>query len=219
MCIRDSFRGAFSVINKIRLKHGWYSKSILPDYDFDFLQSKWPYVNPECVRNDFKRGKATGIDLSICIPMYNVEAYIEDLMKAIDSQESEFSFEVILVDDGSTDTTAEIVNSFITGKNKYTMIRQENAGISAARNTAINHASGEYICFVDGDDLIADNSIQSLVSAAKENDADIVKGKYGLKRGSKITEKGYASGYIWGGYSVLHFLNMYVFPLASGMKI
>ena len=116
-------------------------------------------------------------------------------------------------------STAEIVNSFITGKNKYTMIRQENAGISAARNTAINHASGEYICFVDGDDLIADNSIQSLVSAAKENDADIVKGKYGLKRGSKITEKGYASGYIWGGYSVLHFLNMYVFPLASGMKI
>lgn len=193
------FRKSNRALCKVRLKTGLYHKSALPEYDFSYLQEKWPYVKPDCVRDDFHRAGADGVDLTICVPMYNAETYIEDLLRAIDRQETDYSFEAILVDDGSTDRTAEVVSRYIKDKEHFVLIRQENGGASAARNTAIDHARGEYLCFADSDDPISDDYIQSLMSAAKTNDADIVKGDYCIKRGDTILPMGEAAGFVCGG--------------------
>ena len=193
------YRKADRAISAVRLKTGLYHKSALPEYDFAFLQGKWPYVDPGCVKNDYPRPAVGGVDVSICVPMYNVEAYIENLLNAIDRQNTVFRFEVILVDDGSKDKTAEIVSRFIDNKKNFHLIRQENGGISVARNTAIDHARGEYLCFIDSDDLISEDCIQSLMSAARENDADIVKGEYCKMSGGITKPMGQSTGYFWGG--------------------
>lgn len=197
----------FDVINKkaegivcsFKLRTKLYAKKELPAYDFNLLQEKWPYVDAMCVRNDFTNSEARSVDLSICIPMYNLENYILRLLEQIDRQETHFLYEVLLVDDGSTDNTASIVSKFIKGKENYHLIRQRNVGISAARNAAINIAEGRYLAFVDGDDEICDGFIEKLMSVAVSQNADIVKGRYCLKRGEILRTKGIASGYIWGG--------------------
>ena len=190
---------SLTALRKARLKTGLYVKASLPEYDFDHLQRIWPYVKPNCVSEDFHRLTGEGVDLSICIPMYNVEAFIEPLLDVLDRQQTEYTFEVILVDDGSKDKTAEIVKRFIAGKPNFVLIQQKNGGISVARNTAIDHAHGEYISFVDSDDLVSNDFIQSLMSAAKENQADIVKGKYCIRRGESIVPMGLSTGFFWGG--------------------
>lgn len=91
--------------------------------------------------------------LSIIIPLYNVEAYIERCLQSILNQQSfDFEWEVILIDDGSKDTTKNIVASYLGEKVKYYF--QENRGAGAARNLGLEHSNGSHIWFVDADDFI-----------------------------------------------------------------
>ena len=206
------YRKANSTLCKFRLKTGMYTKRRLPEYDFGCLQKHWPYVDPECVRDDYHRPTADGVDLSICVPMYNAASFIENLLKVIDRQKTEYSFEVVLVDDGSKDQTAEIVSRYIAGKKHFVLLRQENGGAAVARNTALDHARGEYVSFVDSDDLISDDYIQALMSCAKANDADIVKGNYCIQRGNQIIPMGSASNLICGGVIRASLLDRVRFP-------
>lgn len=127
--------------------------------------------------NNIIRNENVTCDLSIIIPAYNAEKYISHCLNSIFKQNTKFSYEVIVINDGSTDNTLNIINSFRDNKN-LVIISKENAGISATRNKGLELASGKYIMFLDSDDLLEDNSINLLLSEALENNIDIVEGNY-----------------------------------------
>lgn len=108
--------------------------------------------------------------LSIVIPAYNIEQCISLCLDSIFRTNSNCfgDFEVIVVDDGSIDNTPAILDEYKTRYDNLNVIHQENLGVSIARNTALEYAKGEYVTFVDGDDLIAESSISEVLSAISE---------------------------------------------------
>ena len=118
------------------------------------------------------------VDLSIIMPAYNVEEYIKEAIYSILNQKTKYSYELIIVNDGATDKTKEIIQSIESDKIKY--IEQKNQGLSGARNTGINNAVGKYITFMDSDDLLEDGSIEIMMDALINNKADIVVGSYAM---------------------------------------
>lgn len=98
---------------------------------------------------------------SIVIPAYQVEEYIEECLMSIITQDFE-KYEIILVDDGSRDSTPEICEAYRRKYKHIKVVHQENKGLSEARNTGIRNAEGKYIVFVDSDDKIAPHSLRYL---------------------------------------------------------
>lgn len=93
------------------------------------------------------------IFISIIVPVYNVEKYLRECLDSI-SQLKAFSWEAILVDDGSTDTSGQICDEYAKQDSRFRVIHQKNAGVSAARNAGLDAAKGKWIWFVDSDDSI-----------------------------------------------------------------
>lgn len=108
--------------------------------------------------------------VSVVVPAYNVENYIEQCALSVLNQ-SYPCCELIIVDDGSTDSTPQILDKLGEGNDHIRIIHKENAGVSAARNTGIDMAEGDYIVFVDGDDYLAPNFIEYMVGMAQETGA------------------------------------------------
>ena len=90
--------------------------------------------------------------ISVIIPVYNVKGYLERCVESVLTQDYK-NIEVIIVDDGSTDGSAEICEALASKDNRIVVIHQINAGISAARNAGIKKSSGDYISFIDSDDF------------------------------------------------------------------
>ena len=114
------------------------------------------------------------MDVSVVIPAYNVERYIT---KAIDSvlQDSDLAIEIIVVDDGSVDRTAEVVEEARRRDPRVRLVRQSsNVGPSACRNRGIGEATGKYVAFVDADDWCAPGRLDRLVEVARATGADVV---------------------------------------------
>lgn len=116
-------------------------------------------------------------DLTIIVPVYNVEKYLKKCLDSIVLQKTDYTYQVIVVDDGSTDKSSEILESYC-GNKQIDVIHQKNGGISNARNTGLGKVSSKYIMFVDSDDFLYENAVESLMSAAYRMDADIVQGSY-----------------------------------------
>lgn len=113
--------------------------------------------------------------LSIIIPVYNCEKTIKKCLDSIFNQKTDMKYEVILVDDGSSDNTVKVIESIISGRENARLICQENAGAGAARNKALPYAQGEYLLFIDGDDYIANNSLNILnIEIQKAENLDIL---------------------------------------------
>lgn len=110
--------------------------------------------------------------ISLIIPVYNVEKYLEKALKSVENQTFK-DFEVIIVDDGSTDSSIKIINEFCERNSNFKLITQKNSGPAVARNTALSISRGSYIAFMDSDDYIEPNFLESLYSAAIKNNADI----------------------------------------------
>ena len=110
---------------------------------------------------------------SVIVPVYNVEKYIDRCISSVLAQ-TDTDFELILVDDGSSDKSGDICLKYASNDSRIRYIRTENHGVSHARNTGIENAHGEYIGFVDGDDSIAPDMYEQLISVAKKNNADVV---------------------------------------------
>ena len=125
--------------------------------------------------NAFYESAEPEYDLSVIIPVYNGEAYIGECIESVIRQETGYSYEIIIVDDGSTDGTGEILAEYAKAEN-IKVFRRQNRGQSAARNFAIGKASGRFIMFADGDDLLLPNAIQKLIRAAEDNESDIAEG-------------------------------------------
>lgn len=115
--------------------------------------------------------------ISIIIPVYNVEKYLERCVNSVLKQ-SYNDLEIILVDDGSTDNSGKICDRFKKKDDRIIVIHQRNQGLSAARNIGITKANGEYIAFVDSDDYILDDMYETLYKNLIKNDADISICKY-----------------------------------------
>ena len=116
-------------------------------------------------------------ELSIIVPVYNVEKYISQCIDSILNQTFQ-DFEVILVDDGSPDRSGQICDEYAENDSRIKVIHQKNAGLSAARNTGLKNANGEYVAFVDSDDYISPNMYELLVTNIKSCGADMVKCGY-----------------------------------------
>lgn len=113
------------------------------------------------------------IKLSIIIPMYNVEQYIGKCLDSCLSQDlSKDEYEIVVVDDGSPDNSSRIVEEFMKRYSNIRLINRENGGLSAARNTGIREAKGEYVWFVDSDDWIEKNILKYLMSEIYKNRLD-----------------------------------------------
>ena len=93
------------------------------------------------------------IKLSIIVPVYNVEKYLTECITSL-IEKCDDSFEIILIDDGSTDNSGIICDEFKKKSSIIKVIHQENRGLSGARNTGIRHSTGEYLMFVDSDDYL-----------------------------------------------------------------
>ena len=118
---------------------------------------------------------SNAIDLTIIVPAYNVETYIEQCMDSIVHQKTKYEYEVIIVNDGSTDGTQNIIHRYKSIDN-IRIINRLNGGLSAARNSALEVSNGRYLMFVDSDDYILPCAIESLLDKAYKYDADIVEG-------------------------------------------
>lgn len=123
----------------------------------------------------------TVIDISVIIPMYNSENYIEETLLSVINQ-SYRNFEIIVIDDGSKDTSRVKAQKILEGHREIEsqIIIQENKGLPGARNVGINNAVGKYLCFIDSDDLLDKCHLQSLLDLAEENRLNVVHCNYEL---------------------------------------
>lgn len=124
--------------------------------------------------------------ISIVIPIYNSEKYLNKCIDSILDQKFN-GLEIILINDGSSDSSLDICNEY---KDKYSnvkVITQKNSGPSSARNVGLDLASGEYICFIDSDDKIKYNYLSVLYDKAKENNCDVITCGYELgEKGKRV---------------------------------
>ena len=107
--------------------------------------------------------------VSIIVPVYNVEEYLDRCINSLISLEYKNFYEIILVDDGSKDGSSIICDRYKKQFDFIKVIHQDNAGVSIARNVGIEHANGKYIMFVDSDDYLIDFAISKLICDAKKN--------------------------------------------------
>lgn len=114
--------------------------------------------------------------ISVIVPVYNVETYLEECLDSIQNQ-SYTDLEVILVNDGSTDGSQAICERYCKENRRFHLLNQENQGLSAARNTGVAASRGEFIVFVDSDDMILANYLETLMHYMRE-DVDIVESQF-----------------------------------------
>ncbi|MEI8407974.1 MULTISPECIES: glycosyltransferase family 2 protein [unclassified Kribbella] len=113
--------------------------------------------------------------LSVVVPFYNVGAYIGDCLDSI-ARQTWTDFEAILVDDGSPDDSAVVAKEFCTRDSRFRIVQQDNAGLGPARNTGVEHAVGEYVAFVDSDDLVTRHGFGMLVRTLDRTGSDFAGG-------------------------------------------
>lgn len=110
--------------------------------------------------------------ISVIVPVYNVEKYINRCVNSILAQ-TFIDFELILVDDGSTDNCGAICDEHAMRDNRISVIHQKNAGVSVARNNGVKEANGKYITFIDSDDWVSSKCLERMYFACEENNAQM----------------------------------------------
>lgn len=116
--------------------------------------------------------------VSIVVPVYNVAEYLPSCLDSLFGQELSESMEVILVDDGSTDSSPDICERYREEHPGVVVIHQFNKGLSEARNAGIKNAKGEWLYFLDGDDWLAPRALQTLIDYAERTSCDMVIGSF-----------------------------------------
>jgi CDP-glycerol glycerophosphotransferase len=119
------------------------------------------------------------VKLSVVVPIYNVEAYLHEALTSV-AQQTLRDLEVIMVDDGSTDGSALIAKSFAASDPRFRLIQQDNKGQGPARNLGVRHAAGDYLAFLDADDLVPRDAYDLLVGSLEATGSDIAAG--GVRR-------------------------------------
>ena len=116
--------------------------------------------------------------ISVIVPVYNSEKYLNECIASICNQ-SYKDFEIIIVNDCSSDASGSIIEQLVLiHPNIVSITLSKNSGLSAARNAGLDAAKGEYVCYVDSDDILEKNYLEVLYKQAKKYDADLVIGDY-----------------------------------------
>lgn len=189
-------------------------------------ENGYNYIAP--FKDNLKLQAESNCALSLLVPVYNAHMYIEECLNSLINQKTKFDYEIILINDGSTDNTKSILNKY-RYEPKVKIFEQENSGISATRNHALELAKGEYIGFIDNDDYVSEDYVNKLLERAYRSNADVVKCGYAdfntkcIKDSHVSNEfsskKGVGAdilkydGLIWGGISRRILWNKISFPV------
>lgn len=181
------------------------------------LEDKYKNKKVDIVENGFSLD--TNINLSFVVPVYNSESLIAKCAESLINQETKYRYNIIFVNDGSTDKSLEILKKYQRKNNNLIkIITQKNTGIAGARNKGLQYITGEYVSFVDSDDFITKDFVEKVLNAAYKNNSEIVRTNYYeysvddnkiIKTGPNYENKKYTSGlgkdillykgYPWGG--------------------
>ena len=147
--------------------------------------------------------------LSIIIPVYNAEKYLKECINSVLRQKLE-DYEVILVDDGSTDSSLKICRSYESKNSRVKVLHQTNQGVSSARNSGIKQANGDWLTFIDSDDVIDDTFFLQFNKSPKS--CDLIVGQYKgfTNNGNYIIEKEIPKGIYEGENCIKDFLSTYM---------
>lgn len=145
--------------------------------------------------------------ISVIIPVYNASKTLRRLAKSLSTQIDK-DFEAIFINDGSTDDSGEILKEICKTEKNYKVITTKNGGAAAARNLGIDKAEGEYICFVDADDVISPNYLKKMRELMVENDADVVCAKYARNKADSFEKLSDKSETMCGGEAINALLQM-----------
>ena len=144
--------------------------------------------------------------LSIILPVYNKEVYVKRCILSI-LQQSYTDFELIIINDGSTDSSETEIQNAVLSDSRVKLYRYENAGVSTARNRGIAHATGKYLLFIDADDWIEDNYFTTIVNQLAE-EADIYIWGITKEKANDIQEKVVPT--MEGKYNLKDFLRLFM---------
>lgn len=159
------------------------------------------------------------IKVSIIVPVYNVKDYLLKCLQSIHNQTLD-AYEVIVVDDGSTDGCSVIVDEFCKDKEKFRVFHKENGGLMSAWMEGVRHATGEYLGFVDSDDHVDASMFEKLYSCAAEHDCDIVMCDRYDVHGDQVLynpDSVIAPGYY--GEDRIHVIHEHILPTFGGSHI
>ena len=123
--------------------------------------------------------------ISIIIPVYKAETFFDECVSSILAQ-SYGDFELILVDDGSPDKCPELCDKWAATDSRIKVIHKPNGGVSSARNSGLEIASGDYICFVDSDDTLPENGLHTLMKSIEQRNVDVVFGAFQFQYGDRL---------------------------------
>ena len=181
-----------------------------PDEAMERLLSVCPDGHGSCIKEPGEtEGAATEAELDIIIPAYNAEKYLRGCLDSVLTQETKHSYRVIVIDDGSTDGTAEILRDY-AGDGRLLIRRQENRGFSGARNAGLSLSAAGHVLFLDSDDMLAPGAIERLMDQAGASGLRMVEGAYermdgqGRSLGRTVHRAGPlepardCNGYVWG---------------------
>lgn len=115
------------------------------------------------------------VDLQIIIPVYNVEKYIVECIDSVLSQKTKYTYHIVIINDGSTDNSLELINNYKNNSN-ITIINCDNNGVSKARNIGLKYIKGRYVMFMDSDDKLVPETVEKLLDTAYDFAAQIVEG-------------------------------------------
>lgn len=181
---------AFKKIH-LNIKCQYLFISIFTNNKLPSLEASKSYLNkkdPDIGGNSYEKNNlfTPKVDVQVVVPAYNCENTIEQCVKSILDQKTNYKVQLVAVDDGSIDKTGEILDKLNKVYSNLVVVHQKNGGLSEARNTGLRHIYGKYVLFVDADDTLTSHSIDRLLDNAFENNADIVEGGYNLISKGKI---------------------------------
>lgn len=194
-------------IQKIDIKINWKKilKSNKINLSYKESRAYLEKINPKPKISNCVIQKKTNLKykkklLSIIIPVYNTEVFLEECLNSLFKYEFKYPVEIICINDGSKDNSGAILDKYAIENDNLIVINQKNSGFSGTRNTGIEVSSGEFIMFIDSDDIIVGDAINKLM--AKINEYDIVEGGHYFYDKIKFSTRKYNNQEVESGKSL-----------------
>ena len=140
--------------------------------------------------------------VSVCMTVYNIETYLRKSIESVLGQ-TYINLEIIIVDDGSTDSSGSICDEYAARDARVKVIHKPNGGIYTARNACLEAVTGSYICWLDGDDSMDPDMIESMLAAAREHDADMCVCRYRRVYSDHTVDDATGAAYLYEGRELM----------------